>query len=143
MLQRFLITFCIVVSLVIVFSAIVTQKREKRRNLESELKALSEEVTSAKKRNSALRQETEVIVNDPIQIERVAREDFGYVKPGEIIYKRYQFEISEPKEEPVNKRSLLSRLDSFLFDGPFPWQVPLGLISIASIFLLVSYRYER
>ncbi|MDR4503847.1 MAG: septum formation initiator family protein [Candidatus Scalindua sp.] len=143
MLQRFLITFCIVVSLVIIFSAVVTQKREKRRNLESELKTLSEEVASAKKKNFLLKQETEAIVNDPIQIERAAREDFGYVKPGEIIYKKYKFELSEPKEEIVKKRSFLSRLDSFLFDGPFPWQVPLGLISIASIFLLVSYRYAR
>ncbi|GJQ58433.1 MAG: septum formation initiator family protein [Candidatus Scalindua sp. AMX11] len=143
MLQRFLITFCIVVSLVIVFSAIVTQKREKRRSLESQLKTLSEEVASAKEKNSLLTQETEAIANDPIQVERVARENFGYAKPGEIIYKKYKFEISEPKEEVVSETSFVSKLDSFLFDGPFPWQVPLGIISIASIFLLFSYKYAR
>lgn len=143
MLQRFLITFCIVVSLVIIFSAVVTQKREKRRNLESELKTLSEEVASAKKKNFALKRETEAILNDPIQIERAARDDFGYVKPGETVYKKYRFEISEPREVPVKETSFLSKLDSFLFDGPFPWQVPLGLISIASLFLLISYKYAR
>ncbi|MCP5003772.1 MAG: septum formation initiator family protein [Planctomycetes bacterium] len=143
MLQRFLITFCILVTIVIVFSAIVTQKREKRRNLESELKTLSDKVASAKKKNSKLKQEAEAVVGNPIQIERIAREDFGFTRQGEILYKKYKFELSEPGADTVNESSFLSKLDSFLFDGPFPWQVPLGLISIASIFLLVSYKYAR
>ncbi len=143
MLQRFLITFCILVTIVIVFSAIVTQKREKRRNLESELKTLSDKVASAKKKNSKLKQETEAVVGNPIQIERIAREDFGFTRQGEILYKKYKFELSEPGEDTIDESSFLSKLDSFLFDGPFPWQVPLGLISIASIFLLVSYKYAR
>lgn len=106
MLQRFLITFCIVVSLVIVFSAIVTQKREKRRSLESQLKTLSEEVASAKEKNSLLTQETEAIANDPIQVERVARENFGYAKPGEIIYKNINLKFLSPKKRLSVRQAL-------------------------------------
>ena len=143
MLQRFLITFCIVVSIVIIFSAIVTQKREKRRTLESKLKYLSEKVAHVKIKNSALKQETKDIKNDPVQIERVARENFGYMRPGEIAYKKHAFQISDPNKQSNEEPGFLSKLDSFLFDGPFPWQVPLGLISIASLFLLITYKYER
>ncbi|MHC4184012.1 MAG: hypothetical protein ACYSR0_11765, partial [Planctomycetota bacterium] len=67
----------------------------------------------------------------------------GYIKPGEITYRKYKFSISGPGNEEPGQSSILSRIDSFLFEGPFPWQVPLGIIAIATIFLLVSYRYER
>ncbi len=143
MLSRFLITFCIVVSIVIIFSAFVTQKREERRALEAKQKRLTEKVAYFKKKNSELEKKNDGLVNDPIQVEREARESFGYIKPGETIYRKYKFSISEPGNEETKQSSILSRIDSFLFGGPFPWQVPLGIISIATIFLLISYRYER
>ena len=83
------------------------------------------------------------IKSDPVQIERVARENYGYMRPGEIAYKKHVFQISEPNKQSNKEPGFLSKLDSFLFDGPFPWQVPLGLIAIASLFLLISYKYER
>jgi cell division protein FtsB len=143
MLRRFLITFCIVVTIVIIFSAIVTQKRDKRRILEIRQKNLAEKVAYFEKRNYELEKENEALINDPIQIEREARENFGYIKPGEITYKKYKFSISEPENKETKQSNILSKIDSFLFEGPFPWQVPLGIISIATIFLLISYRYER
>ena len=143
MLRRFLITFCIVATIVIVFSAAVTQKRDDRRILEARQKNLAEEVAYFKKRNPELEKENAALINDPIQIEREARENFGYIKPGEITYKKYRFSISEPKDEETKQSSILSKMDSYLFEGPFPWQVPLGIISIAAVFLLISYRYER
>ncbi|MFQ5715349.1 MAG: septum formation initiator family protein [Candidatus Scalinduaceae bacterium] len=143
MLRRFLITFCIVVTIVIIFSAAVTQKREERRTLEARQKNLAEKVAYLKQRNPELKKEYDSLINDPIQIEREARENFGYIKPGEITYKKYRFSISEPKNEETKQSSILSKMDSYLFEGPFPWQIPLGIISIAAIFLLISYRYER
>lgn len=143
MLRRFIFTFSIVVSIIIIFSAIVTQKREGRRTLEARQEYLAEKVAYFKKKNSELKKEADALLNDPIQIEREARESFGFINPGEVAYKKYRFSISEPKNDEIKQSSLLSRLDSFLFEGPFPWQIPSGLILIAAIFLLISYRYER
>ena len=142
MLKRFLITFCIAASIVIIFSVIVTKKREERRTLEAKQKYLAEKIDDLKKGNDKLRLKKEALVNDPIEIEREARESHGYIKPGEVTYKKYNFDIKEPQNEEVEQTSVLNRLNSFLFDGPFPWQVPLGLILIATIFLIFSYRHE-
>jgi cell division protein FtsB len=143
MLRRFFITFCMVVVVVIVFSSIVTQKRDKRRTLEIRQETLVEKIAFFKKRNYELEKENDALINDPIQIEREARESFGYIKPGETTYRKYKFSISEPENRETKQSSILRKMDSFLFEGPFPWQVPLGIITIATIFLLISYRYER
>lgn len=143
MLRRFLVTFCIVASIVIIFSAVVTKKRDGRRELEARQKELAEKVAYLNKKNADLKKKNKALVNDPIEIEREAREKYGYIKPGEVTYKKHKFAIKEPGNNEVERSSLLSRMDSFMFDGPFPWQVPLGIILIAAIFLVISYRYER
>lgn len=112
--------------------------------LEIRQKNLAEKIAYFKKRNYELEKENSALINnDPIQIEREARETFGYIKPGETIYRKYKFSISEPENKEIKQSSILRKMDSFLFEGPFPWQVPLGIITIAAIFLLISYRYER
>jgi hypothetical protein len=131
------------VAIVIVFSVIITKKRDDRRSLEIRQENLAEKVAYFKKKNPELKKENEGLVNDPIQVEREARESLGYIKPGETTYRKYKFSISGPENEEPRQSSILSKIDSFLFEGPFPWQVPLGIIAIATIFLLISYRYER
>ena len=64
-------------------------------------------------------------------------------KEGETTYKKYRFNISEPEDDKVGGADESGGLEAFLFEGPFPWQVPLGLIAIATLFLLFSYKYER
>lgn len=143
MLRRFLFTFSIVASIIIIFSVIVTQKREERRALETKQKELAVKVDYLKEKNEKLKKENDALVNDPIQIEREARDNYGYTKEGEVTYKKYKFNISEPESDRAEKLTESSRLESFLFEGSFPWQVPLGLILIATLFLLLSYKYER
>ena len=143
MLRRFLFTFSIATSIIIIFSVIVTQKREERRALEVTQKLLAEKVDSLRIENKRLKEENNALVNDPIQVEREARDNYGYTKEGETIYKKYKFNISEPENEKAGSSTKSSGLEAFLFEGPFPWQVPLGLIVIASLFLLVSYKYEH
>ena len=143
MLRRFLFTFSIIVSIIIVFSFVVTQKREDRRALEVRQKALAIKVDSLRKETERLRKENIALVNDPIQIEREARDNYGYTKPGETTYKKHNFNISEPESDKAGKSIETSGLESFLFEGHFPWQVPLGLILIATLFLLFTYKYER
>jgi len=143
MLRRFLFTFSIATSIIIVFSVIVTQKREERRALEATQKLLTGKVDSLRVENERLKAENKALVNDPIQVEREARDNYGYTKEGETTYKKYRFNISEPENGKVGGADESGGLEAFLFEGPFPWQVPLGLIAIATLFLLVSYKYER
>lgn len=143
MLRRFLFTFSIVASIIIIFSVIVTQKREERRAFEANQKELTEKVVSLRKMNESLKKENKALVDDPIQIEREARDNYGYTREGEVAYKKYKFNISEPESDEAEKPTGPGGLESFLFDGPFPWQVPLGLVLIATLFLLLSYKYER
>jgi cell division protein FtsB len=143
MLRRFLFTFSIVASIIIIFSVIVTQKREERRAFEANQKELTEKVVSLRKMNESLKKENKALVDDPIQIEREARDNYGYTREGEVTYKKYKFNISEPESDKAEKPTGSGGLESFLFDGPFPWQVPLGLVLIATLFLLLSYKYER
>ncbi len=143
MLKRFLFTFSIVASIIIIFSVIVTQKRGERRAFEVKQMELAEKVDSLSKTNEKLRKENKALVDDPIQIEREARDNYGYTREGEVTYKKYKFNISEPESNKAEKPTGSGGLESFLFDGPFPWQVPLGLVLIATLFLLLSYKYER
>jgi cell division protein FtsB len=143
MLRRFLFTFSIVASIIIIFSVIVTQKREERRAFEANQKELTEKVVSLRKMNESLKKENKALVDDPVQIEREARDNYGYTREGEVTYKKYKFNISEPESDKAEKPTGSGGLESFLFDGPFPWQVPLGLVLIATLFLLLSYKYER
>ena len=143
MLRRFLFTFSIVASIIIIFSVIVTQKRGERRAFEVKQMELAEKVDSLSKTNEKLRKENKALVDDPIQIEKEARDNYGYTREGEVTYKKYKFNISEPESNKAEKPTGSGGLESFLFDGPFPWQVPLGLVLIATLFLLLSYKYER
>ncbi len=143
MLRRFLFTFSIVVSIIMIFSVIVTQKREERRSLEAKQRALAENVESLREENERLKKENKALVNDPIQVEREARDNYGYTKEGEVTYKKYKFNITGPKNEKTEKLTNSDVLEEFLFKGPFPWQVPLGLIMVATLFLLFTYKYER
>lgn len=143
MLRRFLFTFSIVASIIIVFSVIVTQKREERRAFEAKQRVLAEKVDSLRKENERLKKENKALVNDPIQVEREARDNYRYTKEGEVTYKKYKFNISKPENDKPERPAESGGLEAFLFEGPFPWQVPLGLILIATLFLLFSYKYER
>ncbi len=56
------------------------RNEEEGRRLERENAALEETV-------ARLRREVRALRGDPAALERAAREELGYVKPGEIIYK--------------------------------------------------------
>ena len=111
--------------------------------LEVKQRVLTEKVDYLRGKNDRLKKENKALVNDPIQVEREARDNYGYTKDGEITYKKYKFNISEPENDKAEMPAEYGVLEAFLFEGPFPWQVPLGLILIATLFLLVTYKYER
>jgi cell division protein FtsB len=67
----------------------------KYRQLKNNEKKLSEEIREIKEQNKTLKYEIELLKKDPVYSEKYARENFGLVKPGEMIF---QF-------EPENKEN--------------------------------------
>jgi cell division protein FtsB len=60
--------------------------RKARRN-ESDVSRLERENAALEQRVATLRREVKALQGDPAAVERAAREELGYVKPGEIVYK--------------------------------------------------------
>jgi cell division protein FtsB len=53
--------------------------------LERQIAALGERNTKVEEENRALRREIEGLRKDPKALERAAREELGFIKPGEVI----------------------------------------------------------
>jgi cell division protein FtsB len=47
---------------------------------------LTAEVQTLRDQNTSLRSQIEALRHDPLAIERIAREELGYVRPGEITF---------------------------------------------------------
>ncbi len=54
---------------------------------EAEAQRLGRENAALEQRVAQLRREVRALQGDPVAVERAAREELGYVKPGERIYK--------------------------------------------------------
>ena len=54
---------------------------------EAEAARIERENAALEQRVSQLRREVKALQGDPAAVERAAREELGYVKPGEIVYK--------------------------------------------------------
>lgn len=71
------------VTLLIVFLPGISQLHELREKNEELLRRVEE----LKAANAALREEKELLLNDPVYLEKVARQRLGMAREGEIIYK--------------------------------------------------------
>ena len=58
----------------------IQQLRERRRELQKEIVQLEAE-------NTQLRQQTKLLENDPLYVERIARKKLGVAREGEVIYR--------------------------------------------------------
>ena len=81
----FILTFLIIliVALFIMFSNYGVYKRIK---LEIQKKGLYSKILKTQKIQDSLKYQIELLKNDKLEIERVAREKYGMVKPGENVY---------------------------------------------------------
>ncbi len=53
----------------------------------SEIKAQASELAVLREENAYLRARADSLENDPATLERIARERFGMIKPGEVLYR--------------------------------------------------------
>ena len=58
----------------------------KHRALSADVRRVAGENDQLRERNLRLRREARALAGDPAALERAAREDLGYVRPGERVY---------------------------------------------------------
>ncbi|UJS18022.1 MAG: septum formation initiator family protein [Candidatus Jettenia sp.] len=139
---RLLLMIGITSCVVILFSSIISKVRQERYRMLEEKKTLEKQAAQLETSSSQLENEYSALKNDPIRIEKEAREQYGFIKPDEILYTKYNFRIkSITKKEPV-KEVTQNRWKVFFFEGPFRWQLPALIILLATAFYIISYHYE-
>jgi len=133
-----LITSCVV----ILFSSAITKVRQERFRMLETKKRLEEQVALLREKNTKLENDHTYLKDNPLRIEKEAREELGYLAPGEVVYEKYHFAINSPAKAKPETVITENRWKRFLFDGPFPWQFPTLIILVASAYYLISYHYE-
>jgi cell division protein FtsB len=89
LLDRRRVTLAALAGLLVLFAASAAHPDGLRKALrnEDEGRRLERENAELEQAVARLRREVRALRGDPAAIERAAREDLGYVRPGEIIYK--------------------------------------------------------
>ncbi len=85
--RRALIAYAVVLAALFGASALSPRGLRDARVKEREATRLADENLALGQRVSRLRREVKALSGDPAALERAAREELGYVKPGELVYK--------------------------------------------------------
>jgi cell division protein FtsB len=85
--RRSLIAYAAAIAGLWVLSALDPDGLRKARRNEAEADRLGRDNEALEQRVMRLRREVKALRGDPAALERAAREELGYVKPGEIVYK--------------------------------------------------------
>ncbi len=59
----------------------------KIKDLSRQNRELEKKITEIKELNTRLTEERQALINDPVYLEKVARDKLGIVKKGEVVYK--------------------------------------------------------
>ncbi len=94
--RRFALLYALALLALLVVSALAPDGLRKARRNEGEAARLERENAALESRVTSLRREVRALQGDPAALERAAREELGYVKPGELIYK-----LDEPGAAPL------------------------------------------
>lgn len=73
-------------AVLLVASALHPAGLRKHRALSADVRRLADENGKLREKNQRLRQEARALAGDPAALERAAREELGYVRPGERVY---------------------------------------------------------
>ncbi len=81
------VTLILFAGLAVLFVVFLTPKVIKIQSLSGRSESLRQETLKLKAQNAALEQELRLLRDDPVYVEKVAREKFNKAKEGEIVYK--------------------------------------------------------
>lgn len=90
--RRQVVWASVVVALVLAVGSAVAEGGFRRYwRLKQDVRTLEDRNAKLAQDNAKLRREVEAMRDDPVALERAAREELGYVKPGEVV-----FDVEEP-----------------------------------------------
>lgn len=90
--RRQVVWASVVVALVLAVGSAVAEGGFRRYwRLKQDVRTLEDRNAKLAQDNAKLRREVEALRDDPVALERAAREELGYVKPGEVV-----FDVEEP-----------------------------------------------
>lgn len=93
--KRWLFLYLAAVAALLVISAVHPQGLAKYRRLAGEERRVAGENEALRQEVERLRREAKAMSGDPSALERAAREELGYVRPGEIV-----FQLDPPRGRP-------------------------------------------
>ncbi|MGQ3684283.1 MAG: FtsB family cell division protein [Candidatus Loosdrechtia sp.] len=139
---KFILMVGITSSLVILFTSLINKTRQERFQMIEIRNALEEKTEHQKAMNSLLDKEHFSLRNDPVRIEKEARERLGYRNPEEVAYERYNFNIKSIGQETPGGEVSQNSMKDFFLEGPVRWQFPVLIILVTTALYLISYHYE-
>jgi cell division protein FtsB len=141
-LGKFMLLVCITSCVAILFSSLINKSRQDRFLMMKTKNALEKQFEQLQSENLILEKEYAGLKQDPVRIEKEARDNFDFIAPGEILYPRYNFTMRSIAKKETIKEAPQNSLKAFLFDGPFPWQFPALIILFSMAYYLLSFHYE-
>jgi cell division protein FtsB len=85
--RRFAVAYGVLLVALLGASALDPDGLRRWLELERQVKRVEQENRDLERENARMRREVQALAGDPAALERAAREDLGYVRPGEIILK--------------------------------------------------------
>lgn len=84
--RKLLVAYGCAIAVLLVASALHPAGLRKHRALSADVARISAENDQLREKNQRLRREARALGGDPAALERAAREELGYVRPGERVY---------------------------------------------------------
>ena len=81
------VTALVFISLLVLFVALIAPRVLQVQSLKSRSVSLEQELRDLKKQNDRLETELRLLRDDPVYLEKVARQEYNKAKEGEIVYK--------------------------------------------------------
>ena len=81
------VTALVFIALAILFVALIAPRAMQVQSLNARSQDLEQELRDLKKQNDRLEMELRLLRDDPVYLEKVARQQFNKAKEGEIVYK--------------------------------------------------------
>lgn len=140
--KSFWVPLLVVTFIAAAFGVMLSKRRAELYRLRAREAQLRSELAAVRRQNARLKQEREALIGSPSYIERVAREDYRFRAPGELLLEWDDLEAQIPKSvRPVLREGLRDRL---LGRGHFPWPIPLSVFVVSALaFALTEARARK
>ncbi len=135
----FLIPLLLAMAIVISFSVTVARRHAEWKQVLAKKKALEREVAQLQEKNLELHKLRDSLLYDPVQIEKEAREQLGYSRPEEVVYKGSNPDVSDSTAKEAMP-DLSTAEGRFKGIGLFSFLV--GIIVVTAGFFSFTYWYE-